>query len=343
MKFSVILGSFIILAAFPLYSDQYFRSNILGMKLDLIGEENKDSGYVLVVSENDGRQIETLLESGVKIFECRKESRDGKSYEITEYIDRIETVVRENGVIVSEEVNRVDQDSEVINYVYANGKLLEKHFLIGGIGIYSEAYKYGADGRILEVVRINEESQIDEKIYFTFNEGHLSRYMYKSGGKGRYIKFDKNGILYSDSFDSGGSVETIEYKRLDNGGNLEVISYKDSGERAEILYDENGRIVSRLLKDKDENIIEEADWDYKNDLLRMFRLKKDLLLEVRLYEYNPQGRPEKETLKINGIIVRVTEYLDENSYNETLYTGGRPAVRVTYENNIRVRTEQLKD
>lgn len=334
---------FILFSSAVLSADEIYNSNILGMKLGRINSIlEAESDYYIRVSEDKGIKSESLFENGDLQFIRTFSTVDDTLTEVTKKDKVTETVIRKNGVITSEKIEQEDTPDELTEYVYKNGRLEYTEFFSAGVKDYKESYMYTKNGRLLDVKREYSDNKNISASFF-FIDGRLSRYLFQNADEKNYIKFDRNGILFSDSYGEGTLNETREYGSFESGGRFELIKNTLTGESRRLLFNKEDRIFSSIVKDNEGMLIEELSWKYSGGLVTELKIKGQLSLEVFKYEYNQNEEAEREIYLKNGNIIQITEYVNENYYTEELYRYGIPVLKITYKDGVRAATEQLQE
>ena len=329
---------------FSVCAEDIYESNILGMRLKRIPDiYASESGYALAVEKNENGETRTLYGKGELISVTTLQSEDDLVTETTEREGETERTVRRDGVIVSETATDADGIQSRTEYNYRDGLLDFTDYYTGNEKEYRDQYSYTADGRLLDVRRTYGNGSDGILISFVFSDGSLSRYWYSGTERKSYIRFNKKGIVFSELTAPGDFRETREYRYSDSGGMAEEIRNLKSGVNTELFYDAERRIIRSVKSDTEGKQIEESLWRYSDGLLVEFRTRKELSLEIFRYEYYPDESLKKETYLKNGITLQVTDYSDENNYSETLFRSGRPALRIDYENGMRMKTVELQD
>lgn len=332
----------LLLSASVIPADEIFNSNILGMKLDQIASKDAaDTDYYLIVSEKNGFISEQLFQKDLLIFDRNiLRNNDLTSIE-TKRDGEFKKEKLKNGFLISEEVQRDGQQPERSEYIYNSGRLESCTFFVNDIPLYVQRYYYTTEGRLLEV-NLDYTDERSANAAFSFSEGLLTYYSSTVGGRNIYIKFDKHGVVFSDTTESGSQTETREYGKLENGNSFELIKNKLTGESRYLQFNDD-QIISSLTKDADERLIEETSWKYQNDLISEMRIKKIESVEVFLFVYNTDGELIRETYRKNGNIVQITEYMSEYDYTEKLYRNGEAVLEIKYKDGVRYLTEQLQE
>ena len=327
-----------------LCAEEYYKSNILGMKLEQVdGSIDKNIGWILEVINIDDVEKLKLYDDG-KIFFERTVNNDGvKVVTTTLFFDKRETEVREKGAIISEKVERTGVPAELTEYKYDGRRLVYTDFFLNDEKIYRENYNYSYDGRLMDVSRVFESDGSKMHVSFVFNNGKMSRYWYKSDDETNYIKFNRNGIVLNDSYGEGSGNELREYGELSNGRRYELITYYDTGIKKSIIYNKDNKIVLTTISDENDEKTEETSWIYEAELVKQIKIKTELSLEQIDFFYDREGKPIKEIYKKNGNIIQITEYKTEIDYTEKLYRQGLPVLLITYKDGIRVETEHLQE
>ncbi|HAK44555.1 MAG TPA: hypothetical protein DCO79_01355 [Spirochaeta sp.] len=327
------------------FAEDYYESNILGMKLkQLESPETAGTDYILTIKIDDvGNEIRFLDKDRIRVSKTELFREGARLTEQTEEADRSIRVVRENGIIVSEFTERSDGSSELIDYSYTGRRLISTAVSIDGERAYSDSYYYTDSGRLLDVERNYSSSPDKLSLSFIFDNGRISSFWMNSEDRGNYIRFDSEGIVLNEIFGSDGWNETREYSRLSDGRQVELIRNIDDGTSVTLTYDAENRLLDSLSRDSEGRILVESEWQYKSGRLISYKIRKELSLELFIFEWSGEGTLVKETYYKNGNIIQLTEYQDEDDFTELLYRNGTAVLKIIYADGERIGTVQLQE
>ncbi len=339
----ILITILVFFSSVLIYSDEYYRSNILGMKLEQIDNpQDIVDDWLLTISYRNGIESRILYNGAETVSVMEIEQKDGWVIETTRSGEKTEIITRENGIIISEETFENGVLPEKNTYVYKNGRLQYTEHYSGDEKTYTDKYKYTKEGRLLDVNREYNSRADNIIVSFMFNDGRIESNLYTSGKRNNYIIFDKNGIVLSESYGDT-SNETREYGTLENGLRFEKVSNSDNKEITTLIFDEEDRIISNEVRSENGILKEKTEWFYESDSIKKIKKKKELLLEVIDFSYDRDGMLIEERYTRNGNIMQVREFDSELDYTEELYRNGLPVLIITYKNGTRIKTEQIRD
>ena len=210
--------------------------------------------------------------SGILIYDENGEVLERKSIERDE-----------KGNILSEKVHYLDGSYDTLNYIYEDGKFIEKK-LVDDEGVLEAVEKYSYSGdNLLRVEKINEEGEL---VYKHENE------------------YDENGVLKASSVWS--SEDGEEYSR-------DTEYYPNGHRKSEIRYDENERPVEKSVFDEDEKgriiaITDEntarristfLEYNDKGNVIRQTEINmNDELNHEILREYDEEDNPRLTRVRV---------------------------------------------
>lgn len=327
-----------------LNAEDIYESNILGMKLRQIRSEyDAETEYTLTVVIREGVEVRDLKKKG-SLYARTTIKREGSgTTEVTEKDDLTETVIRQNGIIVTEQTEKPGEAAERTDYIYSSKMLDHTDFFLGDEKIYSDKYFYTEEGRLLDVKRTFDGGQNDSLISFIFNDGRVARYWFSDSKQHAYIRFGKKGISYSELQPAVGPGQTRTYEESADGGRIEIITDLKSGLKTTLTYDPDGRLIRSVLNSAEGKRVEVSEWFFRSGLLAEMVVRRDLSTERFRYEYSRDNELSKETYSKNGNLVQVTEYEDSANFSEVLYKNGEAVLKINYQNGVRTGTEQLQE
>lgn len=342
MKKLIIAVLFISVLS-PLWSFDYYKSNILGMKMGPAESEPPENAeFLLRVETDSNREVQTLFK-GIEIYFTRTIEQEGKKKtEITVKADVTETIVRRNGLVLSEVKKEENKPAESIEYSYKNGKLQSSEFYSDGKLVYTEYYNYTAERRLLDVKRVYDSDKEGVISSFMFKDGRIKNFWTRDGRSQSILKFDRGGVFFSEILSDDGWSDTREYGLDDEGRRFERIR-NENGEMIYLLYSRQGRLLSSTSYDAEGERTETLIYQWNEDLLVKLTVKKELSTEKFSYEYDEQGMLKREIYIKNGNIMQETAFSGEDGRVETLYRYGKAVLRITYRGSERIETQQLQE
>ena len=327
------------------FAEEYYESNILGMMLKEIDSPyDSTAEYILKVTrDEDGTEERILLRDGSEISGTEIRKEENYLFEVTVEEKKTTTVKRENGIIISEKIEKENEAAEETKYNYNGRRLISADYILDDKIVYSDRYFYTDQGRLLNVERDYKEDGKESGISFIFNEGMISRFWSDSDERKNYIMYDQNGIVLNEYFGLDDWNEIREYVNMQDGGRRELITDRNNNYTTRLTFDKNNRLSESLLKDENGHTIERAEWIYRGENLFEYKLRKDLSLEVYNYEWDGEGSLMKETYYKNGNIIQTTDYVNDDDYTELLYRNGRAVLEIKYADGVRIETVQLQE
>ena len=323
-------------------AETMFNSNVLGMQFDELDfTNNAVSDFVLVVYDDEYETKE--LFKGNKLY--------SKTTTIYEYDKTITTIEKDDereiislrdGLIISEEREKVNAKKELIKYEYRD-RIINKveHYLEDNLQ-YTDVYYYTKEGRLLEIKRSYDDEQT--AIFSTcYKDGKIASYLLSLPSGTSYLEFDKNGVLFSDFSDTQSGEEKREYVKLKNGNYQLTITNKTTGNVIVNIFDRSNKILESIERTSEGNFIEEKIWKYRNNLVKSLKIRHKDFSE--LYEYRYRGADKLANMKYfrNGVIMQETSYIDENNYTKILFRYEKPVISVKYEDGIKTSTMDIQE
>ena len=331
-------------SVFICFAEEIFESNALGMKLrEIDAPSGSGTGWVLRVRQRDGVETVRLFSDGALYSEKTIVREGGRETETKFENELRETVVRENGLVISEESENTDGSIGKTIYAYSGSRLDSSEYSVDGETVYIERYMYTDEGRLLDFCREYSADGSRLSNAFVFNEGLISAYWMHSEEIKNYIRFTGRNIEKNEIFGEGAAEQLREYEQLPDGGSRETITDIETGKIAELLYDSEKQLVNKKLYDEESRLVEESMYNYRNGYLSSVKVRSGLLLEHYIWDRDSEGEAEQERFYRNGVLVQQTEYESEDEYVQTLFRGGRAVLRLKYQNGERVLTEQLQE
>lgn len=330
----------IILITTHLYAEEYYVSNILGMKLDRIVEsQTGEHNYYLKISIEKGIEIEELYNKDELIFTKRSTSAVNLLTVVTEKKDSTEKQIYRDGLLFTEETIN-DNTTEKTVYTYKDRKLEQTQYYKDEQLVYTDYYLYTTSGRLLDVNRKYSNNLPSSRLSFLFKNGKISNYQLDSEKQSNYVVFNENGIKLNEVFYEGAIKEKRNYGFNPDGTKFEKIFYPDKNESLLLSYDSRERIILSKLTDSEDVIIEETSFEYQSGRIKTQKIKGYLFLKRYDYEYDNDGKLVKEVFSLNGVIDKITDYIDAENYVETIYIEGTKSLEIVYRNGVRFETRQ---
>ncbi|MBE0662446.1 MAG: hypothetical protein IH597_08255 [Bacteroidales bacterium] len=236
-----------------------------------------------------------------------------------------QSVYTQDGALVERIINEYDANDFLINEKYmadANETSEEKSFERDEKGLIlrefkhyiddsvdTTTYQYDNQYRIISKVTVNDEGEIEQKVFNEYRDDFLVKTQIFDG---------ENKLLQLDEFKYDEKGNSVEHRKVDNesGTNAFIVtSYNSLGrKKEEITYDEDGDIISETSYAEDEkgrllNIIEESS--EKDVAIKFTYDEQDNIIQQE--EISNQGKQlvsvKREFDKENNLI-RSEVYID---------------------------------
>lgn len=344
-----VLISLLCLGANAFGETAYYRSNALGMALEVLpAGKPAGTGYELAVERSPGREIRLLCRDGEEAERWERtyapdghlteqKHFSGRTVTSHAFYDTLERIVEEWFYQGGE------LESRVAHTYVGNGLASSAAHDAQGTQLYTESYAYTGSGLLREVVR-------------RYADGSLAIYAYGFADKllveerlGRdeevvVSHYDSAGRPTEWAYYLGG--ELLQKKQWsyygDSGGMrllIETDLVKDATTRSD--YDEEGRIVAEK---KTGSVVSET----------VLRRDAEGRLDARTttgqegkedwrYTYDETGRLVREDYYSKGRIEKSRIYTAEHTWYEEIHRQGEIFLRVYYENDRKVKEEFLSE
>ncbi|MCL2705450.1 MAG: hypothetical protein FWE72_04490 [Spirochaetaceae bacterium] len=340
---------FLLLPSF-IFSQQYYRSNSLGMELASIHKYRIDEfEYYVEKTKEEKKEIKILFKESVPIRTTELYYLDNGAIE-REIIreDGIETekVYRESLLVVEKVITLSDQSGYVKIYKYNPGLLLEAvdELSLDGRLQSSIMYERDARGRIATVVRSiypeDDEKKEDQISKYRFEERNLLEEWHGNSDLiGNFIYYRNGRISEILKTDKGERISEKKYF-YDSDLNLRI---------EEFIYETEERIIQNI--DSEGNLLEEIIYigedivskinDYYDEDKKLVRRIKVLPegVERYIYEYT-DDELTSEKMYFNGEIYKEKVYLEDNVHYEDYYNNGEKILRIHYKDDEKTAVER---
>ncbi len=344
---NLILFTFLLYSAVPGYSQQYYRSNSIGMPLEKLGKYRSEmltSEYILEISRSGSSEKRVLLKNG-------------------EIIKKWEIVLNSFGEVVKE-IFYEGERKTVTNY--RSGHILDKEEYSGGELEGRSRYIYTAAGRMSSIEEYDSSgSLILKREYINPESGRISRigtesasdnredissysfsgtdvryeWQGNSEGTGRYFYYSSGRVVYMEKWSLNSLVSRTDYFYDDDvleqtverifSGNIEILKN----------YDEKRRVVSETEKKGDE-IFRKVHNTYDGENISKKVVSSDSGTEKYLYNYS-DDKLSSELYYFNGSLRKKTVYQEgDGNYFEDLYSENVKYMRIYYKDSEKYKTER---
>ena len=374
-----------VFCSFPSFSINYFHSDAHGTVLEkIIGYSTGVNEFVLAIDSENESLEQGLLERRVllrwdvvdKEWHRIKIGQQIIEREFKEDVLRFERIISPEGKV--QEENEFDYLNNQIQrkLFYYNKDLLTQLDVYDstGLQVKKALYFYTPAGRLRKHFVRNytnslqpTEEWTNQETAFVFQKGRLIEERQLNGPQERILRYNGEGILYSEEEWFKGNKTLQRFYIIENNTNISgqiLIDYLENVIE-EIIYDNRGRqstITVSVLSDVEislfkslplswkignynsQNIIEEKSYSYNDDnTVSSFQIISNAGLEVWEYDYNEEGRLDKESYQRRGTLVRVSFFPNERKRVDELYRADEIFLRVTWFDDVKVREEVIKN
>ena len=348
--YKIFLSVLFLIIAPLIFSQQYYKSNNLGMELATITKYRVDEfEYYLEKFKEENKEIKILYKEFVCVKETELYYSDNGVVE-KEIIkeDGIKTEKRYKDSLLQREevINLNDQTGYVKNYKYKPNLLIDtvEEFSLGGKRQSSVIYERDSKGRIASVIRTIYPENSKEK------EEQISKY-----------RFEDQNILE----EWHGNSELIGNFTYYRNGRISEILRTDKGEKIsekKYFYDQDLNFrIEEFVYETEEKIIKEFDSggylleeevyigkkfvfkinDFYDDDKNLIRRIKVLPEGVERYIYEYSGDDLSfERLYFNGKLAKEKVYLEDNVHYEDYYDNGERVLRIYYKDDEKTSVER---
>jgi len=317
----------------------YYRSNILGMKLERIEKFRIDEfDYCLAVESEGEVETRTLISRGKEITTwIITRLPEGKSVEVE--ISGSEKITRERlrGRLIKETVEEEDRLREVRRYIYEGTELVQKEVTGPEGPLYTDYFERTERGRLRRVVREFPGGDTVVSWYSSGAEGPAEE-VHTSGDASTRFSYDAGELVLEEQRVGGELVSRIEY--FPEERTSRQVDFK-TGEVITRTYDQKDRIIRE--ETETETGIDILEYTYRDDLLSTEIHRSRGLVERWEYEYS--GGEEKTAFNYyrNKILRKRREFETEGTYRDIIMRDGKPLLIVHYREHVQVETEYLGD
>jgi len=347
--YKIILSLLFLLITPFVFSQEYFKSNSLGMELASIGKYRiYEFEYYVEKIKTDNQVIKTLFKESfpIKSVELHYSDNGVVEKEITmENGIRTEKTYKQLLLQSEKMININDQSGYIRNYRYNPALLLDAidEFSLDGKRQSTINYERDAKGRIASVIRLiypeNEKQKEDQISKYRFEERNLLEEWHGDSDLIGNFTYYRNGkiseILRTDKG------ETISEKKYfyDADLNLRIEEY---------IYATEERIIKNF--DFEGDLIEEENYigeifiskinDYYDEDKKHIRRIKIIPDGVERYIYEYSGEDlASEKIYFNGELFKEKVYLEDDVYYEDYYNDGAVTLRIFYKDDEKTSVE----
>ena len=308
-----VLLCIIALTVLSVFSDQYFKSNSIGMALEKI-DKYSIFAYQYYIIISDGEQIadnqiikKTLFDNG--------EVRTIWEKEI------------ENGVVIKESIIQ-DNVKEVSDF--SGGRLIEQSTYEKDELKEKWEYTYGDGGTLVSRIRTYPEDTVSETTYATLQNGRLRSQLKKTEDGSQLViqgVTDKRYLQWVGSGDNG----TFEHY---SEGHLSVIRTITDGQQEEWFYTYHDDYYERTNIDPELINDTAGITTPKIEIIRETYNLYDKLLQKTVHFNSKRTFFENNTYENNGTTLIAKTVIESNIRHdqEYFYDGDRRTEELQYEN-----------
>ncbi|MCK4541031.1 MAG: hypothetical protein KAU17_02235 [Spirochaetales bacterium] len=319
-----------------LFSQEYFRSNTLGMPLEKIDPLRREE-YPYILFREDGEVEKQILFHNGEEVKTWIITRIGNEKRVMEY---------EKGEIS-------------LQTFYRHSLIREMFFFQNGSLHQSQKYLYTQ--RKLNSIKTfdGDENLLFKDSFLRDRRGYL-RHVIRSypGGEKRIVSFQlSSGNLTQESISEGDAMTILHYN--DEGLHsreqwtgeqlfLKEEFFSEGGETcSREVNNETGGVILRKYDDKGNLIYQAPETGYPKEFFGWDdgKINNKTIITRGLrkewsYDYE-EGAISRETYRENGEILRLTEYFDDGKSISILYSEGKPTFRITYFDGVKTGHEVL--
>lgn len=203
--------------------------------------------------------------------------------------------------------------------------------------------RFDADGRIYELRRMDADGTLLQTLTYLWEDGVLKEERSWTPERQEIRSFGPDGRLARSQASGNGPREEVERIYSSSGALIGLrISYPDSQPPAltELDYDARGR-VREQKEYRNGEILSLKSYTYEGESDRVLELRTEtpgqVDLEVSVYE---EGILVRREYTRNGQITQLSSY-NGSTQVLSLYRAGREVLRLYYDNEIKVREEEI--
>ena len=330
------------LAGLPVTTQELFRSNAIGMRLARI-QSLPSSGYALEVKSAGATQEEVLWQDGQEVRRTvRRPAGSGGEVEEEVYLSQAQEPSESRLFDAAGRIVERKDGSGVSRYGYVGG-VLDSIEALGADGelLYRERYAYTRTGYLREVIRTYADGSRVVSSY-VFHSGTLAEERRSRDTDLSVARYDSRGRLLSERQFAGGK-PTVERELEYQGDSSALRAYRERNVQAGYdlsrVFDEAGRPISEVQEGASKSRVTYTYDDQGRVVLE--RRVGPSGVEERTSRYGEDGSLSEERYLSRGRLLKVRVHTGERQWHEDLYRGGRPVLRVYYEDGEKSREELL--
>ncbi len=325
--------------AAPATAVDYYRSNVLGMKLQRLEKFRIDEfEYCLAVDSEDEVETRTLISRGKEIRTwIITRLPEGKSVEVE--ISGPEKITRERlqGRLIKETVEEEGQLREARRYIYEGTELVQREVTGPEGPLYTDYFERTERGRLRRVVREFPGGDTVVSWYSSGAEGPAEE-VHTSGEASTRFRYDAGKLVLEEHREGVELVSRTEY--FPEERTSRQVDFR-TGEVITRTYDQKDRIIRE--ETETETGIDIYEYTYRDNLLSTEIHRSRGLVERWEYEYS--GGEEKTAFNYyrNKILRKRREFETGGTYRDIIMRDGKPLMIVYYREHVQVETEYLGD
>lgn len=337
VRTSLIL--YLFLLPFSLFPQEYFRSNSIGLPLEMINPIRKsDFPYVLSVKDQGNEEIRILYFQGLEEERWVFRKNNNRVLEENQYSkdQLIKKVYYSQGYPVREE-NYSDGNLELsLEYKYQDGILQGIHYRgEDNTSLYEDTFLRNNDGRLREVKRsFPEGKRITTS--FRYSANNLIEQWYGYGDGGILFRYRNSLLIREETWKGSVLTQVTDYSYEE--GNLVTTKMVKPGtkEEWERSFDSQGRIIKETgVNSKGER--ELIEYLYTEDRLARKTRQTSGNLELWVFSYDQEGWESLEEYWVNGRLLKKVYYNKPGYFVEEIFLRGKAFLKVYWEEGVRVR------
>jgi len=349
-----LLLLFLFSFAQTLFSQEYYRSNKLGMPLEKIEKYRIDEFEYYLEKKISGLIEENILYQNSEIVK-ENEIYYTSDKKIEREITREDNTVTEkkyrNLLVYEEKITKPDKTGMIRKYNYDENSQLYSVDELTPEGIPDNRVIYERDtkGRIISVVRLvlrdkksglKDPEPVEEQFSkYRFSGRNLTEEWHGSSDTtGSFIYYSSDGKISGIiQKKEGKTVSEKKYFYENTGAYRTEEIIPDTEEKNIQYFDTAGNITEEVLLLGDKTVLKTA-WFYNDKKIVKKISTSEKGTERSLYVYSGD-KVSGEKIFFNGELVYEKVYTDDDNYYEDNYSSGKRYSRKYYKNGEKIKTE----
>ncbi len=352
--FKYLLLIFLFAYTPSLFSQEYYRSNKLGMPLEKIEKYRIDEFEYYLEKKTSGLKEENILYQNSDIVmenEIYYTSDKKPERELTKEDNTVTEKKYRNLLIYEEKIINPDKTGIIRKYNYNENSQLYSvdELTLEGIPDNRVTYERDIKGRIISVVRLvlrdkntglkDPEPVEDQFSKYRFSGRNLTEEWHGSSDTtGSFIYYSSDGKISGImQKKEGKTVSEKKYFYENTGAYRTEEIIPDAKEKNIQYFDTAGNITEEVLSLGDKAVLK-TTWFYNDKKIVKKISTSEKGTERSLYVYSGD-KVSGEKMFFNGELVYEKVYTDDDSYYEDNYSSGKRYSRKYYKNGEKIKTE----